>query len=223
MKFTCLRILVVALVACGSDAYEVASKDSAVDSTPDTGETPDTGGGSPGSAPSPALDFSSSFLDTEARSFLASAGMANASTIGATQWVNGCFVSAKQGAFTSGSVTNDCNWANTRPGWIIVEATCEVLENKNDRGSLSCNVMNGPTTVSVTELDKFNWAIEAAATVGRTTAEINLKSEYDRLKSYSSSYTGAGNGIVARVTANGGFFEGSSIAVQTRAKLLRVQ
>jgi hypothetical protein len=184
------------------------------------------GGGAPPPPPPPrpVYDTSASHLSVSARSYLTQAGVPNSGTVGATEWVNACRVSAHQGAGTFNSgITNSCSWANVRPGWIILEIAHDVLRNDNNRGSASVSSTNGPVTISVTEFgSRFNGAISLAVSAGGVSASRSLQLEYQRLNGYSFSFNGEGNNVVAVVRANGGLFKGSFIDVQTKAKLLRV-
>ena len=171
-----------------------------------------------------AVDTSASYLDAAAREFLAQAGVSDPSTVGATMWVDACRVSAHQGAGTFNSgITKVCTWANAYPGWVIIETAYDVIENKNNRGSASVSSTNGPVTVSGSEFgSKFNTAISLSVNAGNVSATGKLEAEYQRLNGFSFAFDGAGNQIVATVTANGGAFKSSRIEIQARAKLVRV-
>ena len=185
------------------------------------------GGGSPpisDGSPLTPPDVSASYLDANARNYLEQAGVPNAGGVGATQWVQGCRVTAQQGAVTFNSgKTETCPWANTMPGWIILETDYEVLQNRNNRGSASVGAVNGPTTVTTTELgSKFKGAIEFAVKAGDIDAKTKLELEYQRMNQFQFKFDGQGNTLIGRVTANGGMFESSLIEIRAKAKLLRV-
>ncbi|MFY0538875.1 hypothetical protein [Nannocystis pusilla] len=150
--------------------------------------------------------------------------MSDASSIGATMWVDACRVMAHQGAGTFNSgVTRTCSWANVHSGWIIIETAYDVLQNKNDRGSASVSSTNGPVTISSADFGpRFDAAISLAHGAGDADSAKKLELEYQRLNGYSFQFSGAGNQLVASVTANGGLFQGARIEIQARAKLLRV-
>jgi hypothetical protein len=183
------------------------------------------GGGSMTPPPPPAPpDTSESYLNAAARGYLTQAGVTDASAVGATKWVNACRVNAQQGSVTFNSgVTRVCSWANIHPGWIIVETAYDVLYNKNKRGSASVSSTNGPVTISTVEFgSKFDLAISLAQSLGDASAALALQLEYQRLNGYSFYFGGAGNQLVATVTANGGLVQSANIDIQARAKLLRI-
>jgi hypothetical protein len=182
------------------------------------------GGGGPPPPPAPVLDTSGSYLNASARAFFTQAGVSDAASVGATKWINACRVSAFQGAVTFNSgVTNNCIWANTIPGWVILEVSYDVLRNDNSRGSASASSIQGSVTISTVDFgSKFTAAYNLALGVGNVTAAQNIQLEYQRLSGYSFSFDGTGNNLAAFVTANGGLFEGSFIDVQAKAKLLRI-
>lgn len=223
IKLTGLLILSFGLAACGGSPADIESDTFAL--YPPMDDPGGDGGGGGGGAPTPPpVDTSTSLLDATARTYLAEAGVSNESTVGGTMWVNACRVSAHQGAVTFNSgVTRSCQWANTYPGWIILEVAYDLIENKNDRGFASVSAMNGPSTVSLMEFgSKFNGAISFSVKEGNSSAEAKLQLEYQRLNGYSFSFSGEGNQVYAQVTANGGLFEGSDIDIQAKAKLLRI-
>lgn len=185
---------------------------------------PGGGYGSSGATTTRSLDTTASHLSENARAYLIEAGVSDASSIGATEWVKACRVRAYQGAgtFNSGE-SNSCTYANVRNGWIIVEVAYDVLENKHGRGSASVSATNGPVTISRSDFgSKFDGAMSLAASSGDSPAETELQLEYQRLNGYSYHFGGAGNQLVATVTANGGAFRKSAIEIQAKARLLRV-
>jgi hypothetical protein len=143
--------------------------------------------------------------------------------IGGTQWVSACTARAEQGAVTFNSgVTRICTYA-APTGWVVLETSYTVDENKYDRGSFSVSTVNGPTSVSTVEFgSKFNAAIDLAVAMGDNSASQKIQLEYQRLNGFSWAFDGHGSSVVVQVTANGGLFRKSIIQVSARAKLLRI-
>lgn len=224
MKIAILTTLTIGMVACGGTEGDILANSYAIVSPGETAPEVDP---DPGSGPPPAPPVPTSWLSLSPaeRGYLARVGVTNAATLGATRTMEVCRVSASQGAVTfNAGTTNTCIWANNVPGWVISETQYRTIRNRNDRGFASVSSVNGPVTISMSEIgSKWSAAIDMAKKAGDFSSETKLKLEYEKIKTKVFEFNGTGNNLIATVTANGGVFEASSIEIQPIVTLLQLQ
>jgi hypothetical protein len=159
--------------------------------------------------------------------YMQQAGLPAPAEIGKTMTVPAaCDIRATQGAVTfNRGVTQTCTYQHNIPGWQIIGADLEVLENQNGRGSWSQAIIaaNGQFTASSKELgDKWKVAIDMAGKFGDIEAKTKLELEYQRHQETFLQYASDKNTFFLSVTANGGAFAKSAIRVRANVRLVQI-